>query len=65
MAQKLVPSGHLLEMFMPYRDDEKRMLEVLKKAASRGFYKENCGSFPHLKTSTVRCMFGTRWRRTV
>ncbi len=39
MAQKLVPSGHLLEMFMPYRDDEKRMLEVLKKAASRGFYK--------------------------
>ena len=24
---------------MPYRDDEKRMLEVLKKAASRGFYK--------------------------
>lgn len=39
MAQKLVPSGHLLEMFMPYRDDEKRMLEVLKKAASCGFYK--------------------------
>lgn len=39
MSQKLVPSGHLLEMFMPYRDDEKRMLEVLKKAADFGFYK--------------------------
>ncbi len=39
MPQTIVPSGHLLEMFMPYRDDEKRMLEVLKKAADFGFYK--------------------------
>lgn len=39
MAQKLYPSGHLLEMFMPYRDDEARMLDVLKKAADFGFYK--------------------------
>ncbi len=39
MPQKLLPSGHLLEMFMPYRDDEKRMLEVLKKSADMGFYK--------------------------
>ncbi|HIZ44962.1 MAG TPA: sugar phosphate isomerase/epimerase [Firmicutes bacterium] len=39
MAQKIVPSGHLLEMFMPYRDDEKRMLDVLKRAADFGFYK--------------------------
>ena len=36
MAQKIVPSGHLLEMFMPYRDDEKRMLDVLKRAADFG-----------------------------
>lgn len=39
MAQKIYPSGHLLEMFMPYRDDEKRMLDILKKAADFGFYK--------------------------
>lgn len=39
MAQKLLPSGHLLEMFMPYRDDEKRMIEVLEKAVSFDFYR--------------------------
>lgn len=39
MAQKLLPGGHLLEMFMPYRDDEKRMIEVLQKAASFDFYR--------------------------
>ena len=39
MAQKLVTSGHLLEMFMPYRDDEKRMLEVLRRSADDGFFK--------------------------
>ena len=39
MAQKILPGGHLLEMFMPYRDDEKRMIEVLEKAASFDFYK--------------------------
>ena len=39
MAQKLAPGGHLLEMFMPYRDDEKRMIDVLEKAASFDFYK--------------------------
>lgn len=46
MAQKLLPSGHLLEMFMPYRKDEKRMLEVLRKAVDFGFYKGvELGSF--------------------
>ena len=39
MPQKLLPSGHLLEIFMPYRDDEKRMIEVLRKAAGMGFYR--------------------------
>ena len=39
MAQKLLPSGHLLEMFMPYRSDEAKMIGVLKKAADFGFYK--------------------------
>lgn len=39
MAQKLQPSGHLLEMFMPYRDDEKRMIKVIEKAAAFEFYK--------------------------
>lgn len=39
MAQKLYPSGHLLEMFMPYRDDEARMADVLRRAADFGFYR--------------------------
>lgn len=39
MAQKLLPSGHLLEMFMPYRDDEKRMIEVIRQAADMDFYR--------------------------
>lgn len=39
MSQVLKTSGHLLEMFMPYRDDEKRMIGVLEKAASFDFYR--------------------------
>lgn len=39
MAQKIMVSGHLLEMFMPYLYDEKRMIEVLEKATALGFYK--------------------------
>ena len=39
MPQILKPCGHLLEIFMPYRGDEKRMIEVLCRAADFGFYK--------------------------
>lgn len=39
MPQKIEPSGHLLEMFMPYRNDEKRMIHVLERAASYNFYR--------------------------
>ena len=39
MSQKLLPSGHFLEIFMPYRKDEARMLDVLHKAVELGFYK--------------------------
>lgn len=37
--QKLLPSVHLLEIFMPYRGDEPRMIEVLKKAIAIGYYR--------------------------
>lgn len=39
MSQKLLPSGHLLELFMPYRSDEARMLEVLRRAVELDFYR--------------------------
>ncbi len=37
--QTLYPSGHLLEIFMPLRKDERRMLDVLKQAVDIGFYR--------------------------
>lgn len=37
--QTLYPSGHLLEIFMPYRKDERRMIDVLKRAVDIGFYR--------------------------
>lgn len=39
MSQKLIPSAHLLECFMPYINDESRMLKVINKAADLGYYK--------------------------
>jgi len=39
MPQKLYPSAHILEMFMPYLHDEKRLIEVLKKIAEMDFYR--------------------------
>ncbi|MCD8098402.1 MAG: sugar phosphate isomerase/epimerase [Lachnospiraceae bacterium] len=39
MAQKILPGAHLLEMFMPYRSHETKMIGVLEKAADLGFYK--------------------------
>ena len=39
MSQKLYPSAHILEMFMPYLHDEKRLLEVLRKIAEMDFYR--------------------------
>jgi len=38
-GQKVIPSAHLLELFMPYRTDEKRMLNVAQKTAELGFYR--------------------------
>ena len=39
MPQKLYPSAHILEMFMPYLHDEKRLIEVLRNIAEMGFYR--------------------------
>ena len=39
MSQTLLPSGHLLELFMPYMYDEARMLKVIKKAADLNYYR--------------------------
>lgn len=39
MSQKLLPSAHLLEIFMPYRSDEARMIDVFEKAIDLNFYK--------------------------
>lgn len=39
MSQKLLTSAHLLEIFMPYRNDEKRMIDVLRKAIKHDFYR--------------------------
>lgn len=39
MSQKLLPSVHLLEIFMPYRRDEPRMLDVLRRTVELRFYK--------------------------
>ncbi len=39
MPQRLLPSGHLMELFAPYRNDETRMIGVIERAVSFGFYK--------------------------
>ncbi|MGI6756142.1 MAG: sugar phosphate isomerase/epimerase family protein [Atopobiaceae bacterium] len=39
MPQKILPSTHLLEMFMPYMYDEARMVDVLEKAVSFNYYR--------------------------
>lgn len=37
--QTVLPSAHLLEIFMPYRSDEARMLSVFDKALELDFYR--------------------------
>lgn len=39
MAQEILPSAHLLEMFNPYMYDEARMLGVLERNVSLAFYR--------------------------
>lgn len=39
IEQKILPSVHLLEIFMPLRKDEKRMLKVLEKTVDIGYYR--------------------------
>ncbi len=39
MGRNLRTSAHLLEMFMPYRSDEARMIDVLRKAVEFDFYR--------------------------
>ena len=39
MPQKLYPSAHILEIFMPFLHDEKRLIEVLQKIAEMDFYR--------------------------
>ena len=54
MPQKLYPSAHILEMFMPYLHDEKRLIAVLQEIAGMNFYRNvELPSFPtkeHRKT---------------
>ena len=35
MPQKIYPSCHILEMFMPYLRDEKRLIGVLERVAAK------------------------------
>lgn len=47
MSQKLYPSAHILEMFMPYLHDEKRLIGVLRKIIDKDFYRNvELPSFP-------------------
>ena len=47
MSQKLYPSAHILEMFMPYLHDEKRLIEVLNRIVEKDFYRNvELPSFP-------------------
>ena len=47
MSQKLYPSAHILEMFMPYLHDEKRLIGVLQKIIEKDFYRNvELPSFP-------------------
>ena len=39
MSQRIYPSCHILEMFMPYLRDEKRLIGVLERIAAKGFYR--------------------------
>lgn len=39
MAQEILPSAHLLEIFNPYMNDEARMIEVLRRTVALGFYR--------------------------
>ena len=39
MSKKIIPSAHLLECFMPYINDERRMLDVIRRSADIGYYK--------------------------
>ncbi len=55
MAQKLQKSVHLLEMFMPYRDDERRMLGVLDKTVDLNYYRGVELPIFFDKKSRVRC----------
>ncbi len=54
MPQKLYPSAHILEMFMPYLHDETRLIEVLRRIADMGFYRNvELPSFPEKENRTV------------
>ena len=47
MARTLYPSAHILEMFMPYLHDEKRLIGVLRAVAEKDFYRNvELPSFP-------------------
>ncbi|MDR1509940.1 MAG: sugar phosphate isomerase/epimerase [Synergistaceae bacterium] len=52
IRQKILPSVHLLEIFMPLRGDEGRMLEVLERAVEIGYYR-----------GVELGVFFDRWRR--
>ena len=39
MPQRLYPSCHIMEMFMPYLREEERLITVLEKVAAKEFYR--------------------------
>ena len=39
MSQRIYPSCHILEMFMPYLREEKRLIDVLERIGAKGFYR--------------------------
>lgn len=39
MPQRIYPSCHIMEMFMPYLREEKRLIDVLERIAAMDFYR--------------------------
>ena len=56
MSQKIYPSCHILEMFMPYLKEEKRLMQVLEGVAAKEFYR-------HVELPTFADKENSRWVR--
>ena len=56
MSQKIYPSCHILEIFMPYLKEEKRLMQVLEGVAAKEFYR-------HVELPTFADKENSRWVR--